>query len=111
MIRQINRVLYTVRVLDPEVGDIRTRFLEMPVVNIGTDDNLFSTLKSFLQKFGLTFSKTTHFMLDTTYVMKGPRSGVKKLIKDENPYFRDVGCICHLADLVESWNGNIASRH
>ncbi len=39
-------------------------------------------------------------MSDTTNVMKGARSGVKKLIKDENPFLHDVGCICHLADLV-----------
>ena len=89
-----------VRVFDPEVGDIRTRFLDMPVVNIGTAHNLFSALKASLHKFGLTFSKAVSFMSDTTNVMKGARSGVKKLIKDENPFLHDVGCICHLADLV-----------
>ena len=34
------------------------------------------------------------------YVMKGSRSGVQKLIKDENPSVYDVGYICHLADLT-----------
>ena len=39
---------------------------------------------------------------DTANVMKGVRSGVQKLIKDydEQPYLYDVGCICHLADLI-----------
>ena len=36
----------------------------------------------------------------TTNVMKGARSCVQKLIKNENPGLYDVGCICHLADLT-----------
>ncbi len=40
------------------------------------------------------------FMSDTTNVLKGNRSGVQKLIKNEHPILYDVGCICHLADLV-----------
>lgn len=39
-------------------------------------------------------------MSDTTNVMKGRRSGVQRLIKNENPTLCDVGCICHLADLT-----------
>ena len=89
-----------VRVLDTEVGDIRSRFLDMPVVNIGTARNLFNALKQSLEKFGLDFTKAISFMSDTTNVMKGARSGVQKLIKDENKSLYDVGCICHLADLT-----------
>ena len=89
-----------VRVLDPVVGECRTRFLDMPVVNIGTADNLFQALKSSLEKHGLSFEKAVAFMSDTTNVMKGARSGVQKLIKNEIPTLYDVGCICHLADLT-----------
>ena len=39
-------------------------------------------------------------MSDTTNVMKGTRSGVQKLIRNECPNVLDVGCICHLADLA-----------
>ena len=39
-------------------------------------------------------------MSDTANVMKGRRSGVQKLIKNEIPQLYDVGCICHLADLA-----------
>ena len=39
-------------------------------------------------------------MSDTTNVMKGARSGVQKLIKNEHPTLYDVGCICHLANLT-----------
>lgn len=89
-----------VRILDSAVGDIRTRFLDMPIVNIGTASNLFTALKTSLQDKGLDFSNAVSFMSDTTNVMKGARSGVQKLIKNEHPSLYDVGCICHLADLT-----------
>ena len=89
-----------VRMFDSSVGDSRTRFLDMPIVNVGTAVNLFSALKSSLESKGLDFSRAVAFMSDTTNVMKGARSGVQKLIKDEHPHLYDVGCICHLADLT-----------
>ena len=88
------------RALDPQLGDVRTRFLDMPIVNIGTAQNLFRALKSSLEKHGLSLLKAVGFMSDTANVMKGARSGVQKLIKDEQPTLYDVGCICHLADLT-----------
>ena len=81
------------------MGDVRTRFLDMPVVNVGTAANLFDALKSSLVKHGLDFNNAIAFMSDTTNVMKGARSGVQKLIKNEHPSLYDVDCICHLADL------------
>ena len=39
-------------------------------------------------------------MSDTTNVMKGTRSGVQKLIRDECSDIFYVVCICHLADLA-----------
>ena len=42
-----------VRVLDPEVGDVRIRFLDMPVANVVTAANLFDALKSSLLKRSL----------------------------------------------------------
>ena len=57
----------------------------MPVVNIGTAENLFSAFKESLSKYNLDFSKAIAFMSDTTNVMKGARSGVQKLIKRKTP--------------------------
>ncbi len=66
------------RVLDNAVGDVKTRFLDMPVVNIGNARNLFRALKNSLQEHGLDFSKAMAFMSDTTNVMKGaPLRGSK----------------------------------
>lgn len=89
-----------VKVLDSDVGDIQTRFLDMPIVNIGTAVNLFDALKLSLSNKCFDFDKCIAFMSDTTNVMKGSRSGVQRLIKNECPNLYDVGCICHLADLT-----------
>ena len=37
-----------VRLLDPYIGEVRKRFLDIPVVNIGTATNLFQALKESL---------------------------------------------------------------
>ena len=66
-----------IKVLDPEVGDVKTRFVDMPIVNIGTAQNLFKALKESLAKNGLSFSHAISFLSDTTNVMKGARSGFK----------------------------------
>ncbi len=82
-----------VRVFNSKVGNVCTRFLDMPIVNIGTAQNLFESNNGF------DFSYCLSFMSDTTNVMKVARSGVQKLIRSQCPYVHDVSCICHLADL------------
>lgn len=89
-----------VRYLDLEIGNVSTKFLDMPVVNIGSAQNIFRALKESLQQHGLHFSKAVAFLSDTANVMKGCRSGVQKLIKTENPQLYDIGYICHLVDLA-----------
>ena len=97
--KQDKSCIILVRVLDAELGNVTTRFLNMPVVNIGMAENLFSALKESLSKYNLDFSKAIAFMSDTTNVMKGARSGVQKLTKRGKPHLYDAGCIWHLADL------------
>ena len=90
-----------VRVFDHNLSGVVTRFVAMPIVNIGTAKHLSDAqvvLKC--ERFGLLNSRVVAFMSDTTNAMKGSRSGVQKLIKDKHPNLYDVGCICHLADLV-----------
>ena len=89
-----------VRVFDSCIGDVRTRFLDMSVINISTAQNLFDALQESLSNNGLDFSKCLAFMSDTTNVMKSARSGVQKLIKNECSHVFDVGCICYLANFA-----------
>ena len=72
----INLVKVLVRVLE----DVRTRFLDMPIINIGTAEYLFVALKTSLSKNGLDLS-TVAFMSDTMNVMKGARPGVQEVNK------------------------------
>ena len=65
-----------VRVFYSCVGHMHTRFLDMPIVNVGTAYNLFDALKLSLSNHGLDFSKCLAFMSDTTNVMKDTRLGV-----------------------------------
>ncbi len=57
------------RVLDDIAGNVKTRFLDMPIVNIGTAENIFCALKVILHKYNLDFSKAIGFMSDTTIVL------------------------------------------
>ena len=84
--KQDKSCIILVRVLDAELRSVKTRVLDLPVVNIGTAENLFSAIKESLSKYNLDFSKAITFMSDTTNIMKGARSGVQKLIKrGKNP--------------------------
>ena len=41
MIKTNKSCIILVRVPDSQVGDVRTRFLDKPIVNVGTAANLF----------------------------------------------------------------------
>ena len=43
--KQDQSCIILVRVLDAKLGNVKTRFSDMPVVNIGMAENLFSALK------------------------------------------------------------------
>ncbi len=60
----MTRLINLVRLLDTDEGDVRTRFLDMPIVNIGTAQNLFKALKESLSSKGLDFRKCIAFMSD-----------------------------------------------
>ena len=81
-----------IQIFDIDAGDIQTKFIDMPVINIGTALNLFNALKLTLKKKGLSFDILA-FMSDNTNVMKGARSGVQKLKHNESPHLYDVMCM------------------
>ena len=91
-----------VKVLDSEVGDVRTQFLDMPMVNIiwKCPKPVCSFEGVIRQMCVLDYSAAVAFTSDTTNVMKGVQSGVQKLIKNDISTLYDVGCTCHLANLT-----------
>ena len=58
--RKNKACIILVRVLDPDIGDIRTRFLDIPIVNVGMASKLFTALKSLLNNFGIDFQMLWH---------------------------------------------------
>ncbi len=60
-----------IKILDHEVGDVRTKFLDMPIVNISNARNLFDALKSSLSNKGLDFDKCMAFTGPKARVYKG----------------------------------------
>ena len=58
------------RLPDPQLGEVQTRFLDMPINNIGTAANLFGALKESLVNNGLSFDNLMSFMSYITSVRK-----------------------------------------
>ena len=62
--------IIVVRIFDNEVGNVRTRFLDMPVVKIGTAQNIFEALKQSLESNNFDFNNAAAFMSDTVSVLR-----------------------------------------
>ena len=54
-----------IRVFDQEVRNVCTRFLDMPVVNIGTARSIFQALSDSLKNNRLDFTKAIAFMSES----------------------------------------------
>lgn len=84
---------------DDDLGKTVTRFVDMPVVNIGTAVNLFNSLNKTLADRNISWQKVFGVVSDNCSVMKGERNSVMSKIKEQQPNLFDIGCICHLANL------------
>lgn len=87
-----------VRYFDMQHGAI-TRFLDMPVCNVGTGEAIFEVLDGTFRKFDIPWTNVVAFTSDNCNVMKGTNNSVLSRIKAVQPDVFDVGCICHLANL------------
>ena len=65
-----------VRQWDNDLGKPMTRFLDMPVCNIGSAENLFNHIDSCLEERGIPWSNVLGFESDTTNVMEGKHNSV-----------------------------------
>jgi hypothetical protein len=76
-----------------------TRFLAMPVCNIGTAANIFEHLQQVFVDNNIPWSNLVSFMSDNCSVMTGRNNSVVTRIKEKAPAVFDFGCVCHLANL------------
>ncbi len=89
-----------VRFWDDKLGIPVTRFLDMPVCNIGTASNLFECINASLEKRSISWQNVVAFESDTTNVMVGKHNSVLSRVKEKQPQVYSQGCVCHLANLA-----------
>ena len=88
------------RLYDEHFCDVKTRFIDMPICNIGTGQNLFDTINNSFSERNIPWHNVLAFNSDNASVMKGQHNSVLSRIKTQQPNVFDLGCICHLANLA-----------
>nr|XP_055075693.1 uncharacterized protein LOC129455070 isoform X2 [Misgurnus anguillicaudatus] len=88
------------RLYDEATLQVATRFLEMPICNVGNAENLYDKLNEALRKRGIPWDNLIAFNSDNASVMKGRHNSVISRLKTSQPHVQDLGCICHLAQLA-----------
>ena len=88
-----------VRLWDDQLCKPVTRFLDMPVCNIGTAEKLFEAIDTALNVRNIPWSNVVGFESDTTNVMIGKHNSILSRIKQRQPNVFSQGCVCHLSNL------------
>ncbi|XP_060125482.1 uncharacterized protein LOC118081165 isoform X3 [Zootoca vivipara] len=88
------------RLYDEANLQVATRFLEMPICNVGNAENLYEKLNEALRKRGIPWENVIAFNSDNVSVMKGKHDSVISRLKTSQPHIQDLGCICHLVQLA-----------
>ena len=95
-----------VRLWDDKLGKPVTRFLDMPVCNIGTADKLFDALDEVLEKKNkIPWSNVVGFESDTTNVMVGKHNSVLSRIKAKQQGIFSQGlCVPSCQSVCTCWS-------
>ncbi|XP_054601663.1 uncharacterized protein [Nothobranchius furzeri] len=88
------------RLYDEATLQVATKFMEMPICNVGNAENLYEKLREALRKRGIPWENLIAFNSDNASVMKGRHNSVISRLKTSQPHVQDLGCICHLAQLA-----------
>ena len=88
-----------VRLWDEKQGKPMTRFLDMPICNIGTAEKLFEAIHFTMHEKSIPWSNVVGFESDTTNVMVGKHNSVLSRVRGKQPNVFSQGCVCHLANL------------
>ena len=88
-----------VRLWDDQLCKPVTRFLDMPVCNIGTAEKLFEAIDTALNVRNIPWYIVVGFESDTTNVMIGKHNSILYRIKQRQPNVFSQGCVCHLSNL------------
>jgi hypothetical protein len=90
---------------DIATGLIKTSFLDMPVVNSATGENIATAIKDCLGQHNLSLEQCVSLSSDNASVMTGKQRGVLGYLKKGNPGIYLMGCPCHLSALAAKKGG------
>ena len=76
-----------------------TRFLDMPICNIGTAQSIVDQLDATFETKGIPWKNVVAFISDNCNTMVGKRNSVVTKIKEKSSAVFDIGCVCHLVNL------------
>ena len=88
-----------VRLWDDCRDEVVDRFLDCPVCNIATGENLFEALADVLQKRDIPWKNVVGFASDSASVIVDRHNSVLSRVCEQQPKVFSLGCICHLAAL------------
>ena len=88
-----------VRLWDEKHSKPMTRFLDMPICNIGTADKLFEAIDCTMKERRIPWSHGVVFESATTHAMLGKHNSVLSRVREQQPHVFSQGCVCHLANL------------
>ena len=91
-----SQLITFVEFVDPNSGKLLVNFLSVDNVLEGFDsaNARALVLKSFVDS-DVPFSRVTGFSSDGTSVMLGKNNGVAARLRDHNPKFINIHCVCH----------------
>ncbi|XP_014672569.1 PREDICTED: uncharacterized protein LOC106813037 [Priapulus caudatus] len=90
---------------DQTTGLITTSFLDMPVVNSATGENIAEALRDSLSQCDLSLQQCLSFSSDNASVMTGRHKGVLGYLHQRNKAIYLMGCPCHLSALAAKTGG------
>ena len=89
-----------VRVYDEDTYRISTRFLAMPVCNIGIAENILNALNKVFIDRNISWKNCIGYASDNANVMVGWNNSLLSRVREKNPDIMDIGCVCHLANIT-----------
>ena len=89
-----------VRGYDEAILKVTTRFLDMPTCNVGTAEKIFGHVEDTVNSHQIPWANLLAYNSDNCSVMKGSRNSVLSRLLEKQPKMVNMGCICHLTNLV-----------
>ena len=85
----------TVRVFDPDLGKVVSRFLHMCLCSSGTAQAYFDKVEEVFTSKSIPWYNCIGFSVNSTSVNVGRHNSIKTRLETKNPAIYTLGCPCH----------------